>query len=148
MISLDDGASFVDMATTNTTEDLGDEVIRAFFGRKIREGKPGVGLDDANGGELREVEAFGDGLGADDDIDFARFDVGIERIKSFVFFGIAVETGDFCVFKEVFQLRFEEFCAETFVDDFWAFALWAGNWNFFFISAGVTDELIGVGVEC
>lgn len=66
-----------------------------FLRGEIGETETGVGLGDANGGEQGEIETFGDGLGADDDIEIAVFDLFVERIEGFAFFVIGVETGNF-----------------------------------------------------
>ena len=100
--SLDDGVGLFNVAATNTTNDLIDEIKSAFFGSEIRETEAGIGLNDANGCEFRQIEALGDSLGANNDVDFAGFDVVIEGIKALVLFVIAIKTGDFSVFKETF----------------------------------------------
>ena len=44
-----------------------------FFGGKIGQRKAGIGLDDANGGEKWKIEAFGDSLGANNNVVIAVF---------------------------------------------------------------------------
>ena len=52
LVSLDEGIGLFDVAAANAAEDLGKEVKSAFLGRVIWQGKAGIGLDDANGGEI------------------------------------------------------------------------------------------------
>ena len=73
-----------------------------FLGGVIRERKAGIGLDDANRGEKGEIEAASDGLGADNDVDFAGFYFVIERIKSFPLFIVSIKTSNSCSFEEFF----------------------------------------------
>ena len=61
---LDDDGSVGEVAATDAPDDLGQEVEGFFFGGEIGESKAGISADDANGGEVGEVEAFGEGLGA------------------------------------------------------------------------------------
>lgn len=105
--SLDDDGGGIEVATTDAADDLGQEVESAFFGGEIREGEAGVGLDDANRGEIGQIETASEGLGADQDVDVARFDVGIERIEGLIFFVVGVKTGNFGGFEELFELGFE-----------------------------------------
>ena len=67
----------------------------AFFGGEIRKGETRVGLDDADSGKVREVEALGDGLGADDDLVSAGFKVVVELVEGVLFSVVTVETDDF-----------------------------------------------------
>ena len=147
MIGLDDDAGGVKVAAADAADDLGEEFEGAFFGGEIGEGEAGVGLDDADGGELREVEAAGEGLGADEDLVSAGFDVGIERGEGFGFEIVAVKTGDFGLGKEAVELGFEELGTEAFVDEVGLVTLGAGAGNGGGVTAEVTDEGVGVGVE-
>ena len=100
--SLNENRGGVEMTAADAADNLSKELISSFFGGIIRERKPSVGLNDANSGEIFEVEAFGEGLGADQDINFAGTDLIIERIEGFGLFVIAVETGDIGGFKKFF----------------------------------------------
>ena len=73
-----------------------------FFSGVIGEGEAGIGLDDANRGEKGEIETASDGLGADNDVDFASFYFVIERIEGFSLFIISIKTGNSCSFEEFF----------------------------------------------
>ncbi len=117
LVGLDNGGGRIEVAAADTTEDLGEELESALGSGKIGERKPGVGLDDADGSEMRQIEAASEGLGADEDVDVAVFDVVIEAGEGVGFFVVAVEAGDFGSGEEFFKFRFEEFGAEAFVDD-------------------------------
>ena len=43
------------MTTTNTTDDLGEELEGFFFGGEIGKVESGIGLDNANRGEMGKV---------------------------------------------------------------------------------------------
>lgn len=64
-------------------------------------------MHDSNGGEFWEVETFGERLCADEDIDVARFDDVEISIKGIIFGVISVETSNFGVWEEPFELGFE-----------------------------------------
>lgn len=117
LISLDDNISYIKVAASDASDDLGKEFKTALFGGKIGESKPRIGLDNADGGEVGQIESAGEGLCADENVNFARFDGLIEVSKVSVFFVVAVETGDFGIGEEAAELRFEEFGAKTLVDD-------------------------------
>lgn len=122
-------------------------MISAFFGGKIGEGKATVGLNDADGGEVGKVEAFGDGLGADDNIEVAGFNFAVEGVKGVGFGVIGVEAGDAGGLKKFIQFRFKKFGTEPLVDDFGVAAVRAADGDFGLITTSVTEEGIGVGVE-
>ncbi len=74
---------------------------------------------------MRKIEAASEGLGANEDVDFARFD-GIVKIGEIIMLIIvAIEAGDFAIGIELFELGFEELGAETFVNDAGMVAIWA-----------------------
>lgn len=68
----------------------------------------------------------------------------MKRVGLFV---VGVKTADFGGFKEGIELRFEEFCAEAFVNDAEVAAFWAAGGDFLVIITGVAFEFVGVGVE-
>lgn len=80
LVSLDKHLGFFAVAATDATDDLGQEMESVFFGGEIGKGETGIGLDDADGGESWEIQTFGDGLGADDNIVIAVFYFCVERI--------------------------------------------------------------------
>ena len=97
LIGLNDGFGGIEVAAANATNDLSEKLESALLGGEIGEREAGVGLDDPDGGELGKIEAFGDGLSADDDLISARFDFVVEVVEGFMATVIAVETGDFSV---------------------------------------------------
>ena len=100
LIGLEEDFGGIEVATTDAADDLGEEMEGALFRGEIGEREGGIGLNDADGGEAREIEAFGDGLGADDNVDCAGFQIVVEGIKGGFFVVVSVETGDFCVLEE------------------------------------------------
>ena len=92
-----------------------------FFRGEIREAEAGVCLDDTNSGKKGEVKTFSNGLGADQDVEIAIFNLVVEEIERFGLFIIGVKTGDASTREEFFELGFEELGAKTFMDDVRAF---------------------------
>ena len=77
-----------------------DKRKSALFGRKIGQAEAGIGLDDTNSGKFWKIESLGDSLGANDDVDVARFDLFIESVKTIFFVVVAIESSNFSSFKE------------------------------------------------
>lgn len=100
--SLDDGFGGFEMTTTDTTDNLSDELKSAFFGGKIRESEPRIGLNDADGGKLGQVKTFRNGLSANNNIKIAGFDLMIECIKGLTLGIIGIKTDNFGGFEELF----------------------------------------------
>ncbi len=57
LIGLEDDAGASEVAAPDATDDLGEELKSALFGREIGQGQPCVGLDNANGREVGKIEA-------------------------------------------------------------------------------------------
>ncbi len=144
--SLDDDASDVEMSAPDAADDLSEEFEGAFFGGEIGEGEAGIGLDNADGSEVGEVEAASESLGADEDLDFAGFDVVIEVGEVGAFFVVAVEAGDFGFGEDAGEFGLEKFSAEAFVDNAGFMAVGAAGGDFFGVAANVATESVSVGV--
>lgn len=96
---------------------------------------------------MRQIEAASEGLGADEDVDFAGFD-GIVKIGEVIMFIIiAIEAGDFAIWVELFELGFEELGAEAFVNDAGMVTIRAGRGDFGLVIASMARESIRVGME-
>ena len=137
----------IEVATANATDDLGEKVKSFFFGREVGEGKAGIGLDDADGGEMGEIEAFSNGLCTDNNIDFSGFYVIVESAKAGFLIIIGIEAGNFGVFKKFIQLKFKEFGAKTFMDNIGVTAGRTGVRDGDFVTTGMTDKSIVIIVE-
>lgn len=96
---------------------------------------------------MGEVEAAGESLGTDEDVDGAGFDVVVETGKVVGFFVVAVETGNAGFGEEVLEFGFEELGTEAFMNDAGVMAVGAARRNFFAVAAEVTTEGIGIGME-
>lgn len=147
LVGLNDNFGVVEMPATDTADDLGKEFKSTFFGSKIGEGESGVSLDDANSGEVGEIEAAGEGLSTDKDVDFAGFDVIIELAEAVFLSIVAVEASDLGFREEASELGFKEFGAKTFVDDAGMTATWAASGDFFLVTANMAGEEKAVGME-
>lgn len=147
LVGLDDDRGSVEVAATDAPDDLGEEFEGAFLGGEIGEGEAGVGLNDTNGGEAGKVEAAGESLGADEDVDGAIFDLVIERGEVFGLFVVAVETADGGVGEEARKFGLKEFGAKAFVKDASVVARGAVRWDFLGVAAEVATQGIIVGME-
>ena len=96
---------------------------------------------------MREIESACEGLSADENVDFARFDILIEMGEAGAFLIVAVEAGDSGVRKETCKLGFEEFGAKTFMHNTRMLTVWAGRRNFFFVTTDMTGENVAVSVQ-
>lgn len=126
------------MAAADATDDLSEEFERALFGGEIGEGEAGVGLNDANGGEMGQIEPASKGLGANEDVNIAGFDIIIEGGEVFRFFIIPVKTGDSGLWEEPRKLGFEELGTKAFVNYAGMVAFWAARRHLFRVAAEVT----------
>ena len=59
---------------TGAARDLMQQLHRALGGPQVATGQAEIGVHHANQSQMREMPAFGDDLGADDQIDFSTFD--------------------------------------------------------------------------
>jgi hypothetical protein len=76
--------------------DLGEELEGAFAGAEVGGVEGEVGVEDADEGDVGEVESFGDHLGAEENVDLFGAEVA-EGVAEGVFSagGVGVEAGDF-----------------------------------------------------
>jgi len=100
--SLNDDFGGIKMTTSDTTNDLVNKLKSALLGGEIWQRKASISLNNTNGSELRQIEAFGDGLSANNDIDGAIFYFGIECIEGIVFGVVGIKASDFSSFKKLF----------------------------------------------
>jgi hypothetical protein len=61
----------LDIATAGAAGHLREELERALAGAKVRQMQGEVGVDDADERDIREMQALGDHLRADEDVDLA-----------------------------------------------------------------------------
>ncbi len=147
LISLDNNFGTIEMSTANAADDLGKKFEGAFLGGEIGERKSGVGLDDADGSKQGKIEAAGESLSTNKDVDFAGFNVIIEFGEAGFFVVVAIKTGDFGFGEEAGEFGFEEFGAETFMNDARVTATGAASRDFFFMAADVAGEEETVSME-
>ena len=138
LISLDNDFGTVEMSPTDAADDLGKKLKSSLLGGEIGERKASVGLDDADGSKEGEIEPAGEGLGADEDVNIAGFDVIIEGGEVFRFFIIPVKTGDSGLWEEPRKLGFEELGTKAFVNYAGMMAFWAARRHLFRVAAEVT----------
>lgn len=73
---LDDHLPF-QVAAAGAAGDLGEQLEGAFAGAEIGDVEAEVRIEDADEGDIGEVESLGNHLGADEDVDFMGFE-GVE----------------------------------------------------------------------
>ena len=73
LISLNKDFSGIEVTAADAADNLSEELKSMLLGGEIGETKATIGLDDADGGEEREIEAFGDSLGANDNVVISGF---------------------------------------------------------------------------
>jgi len=109
--SLDDDFSG-HFATAGAAGDLGEELEGALARAEVGGIEGEVGIEDADEGDVGEVEPFGDHLGAEEDVDLFGAEVA-EGVAEGVFSagGVGVEAGDFCAFEDFVEDGFGFFGA-------------------------------------
>lgn len=147
LIGLDNNRGGIEVTTTDTTDDLGEKLESALLGGEIRESKAGIGLDNADGGEMGEIKTTGKGLGADEDIDGAGFNVVVEGGEILGFLVVAVKSGDFGLWEKPRELGFEKLGTKALVDNAGMVAFWAACRDFFGVATEVAAQSIIIGVE-
>ncbi len=147
LICLDENFGGVEMATADTANYLGKKFKSALFGGEIWQSKAGVGLDNANRSKVRQIKPAGEGLSADEDVDGAGFNIGIEVSKVLTFFVIAIKTGDFGIRKKAGKFGLKEFRTESFVNDARSLTDRAGFGDLFLVAAEVTSKGIAIGMQ-
>ncbi len=120
----DDFASQV--ATTGSTGDLGEELEGPFAGAEVGGVEGEVGIEDADEGDVGEVESLGDHLGAEEDVDLLGTEIA-EGVAEGVFSagGVGVESGDLGSGEDFTENDFGFFGAVTLLTDGGVFAVGA-----------------------
>jgi len=131
------------LSATGAACDLGEELEGAFAGAEVGGVEGEVGIEDADEGDVGEVEALGDHLGAEEDIDFLGAEVA-EGIAEGVFSpgGIGVEAGDFCGGEDFTEDDFGFLGAISLEADGGVLAVGAEPGNDGLVSANVADEAL------
>ncbi len=147
LVGLEDDAGGVEVAAPDAADDLGEKLEAAFFGREIGQGQPGVGLDDADGGEVGKIKPAREGLGADEEVDVAGFDSLVERGEIFTFFIIPVKTGELGFREKYSQLRLKQLRPEALVNHAGMVAVGAARGNLGAVATDMATESVAVGME-
>ena len=92
----------IEVAATDAPDYLGNKLKSAFLGGIIWEKEASISLDNADGGEFWQIETFGDGLGANDDVDFTITNRLVHGVEWAVFGAISIKTHDVCIFEKLF----------------------------------------------
>lgn len=107
LVGLDDDAGSIKVSTADAANDLSKELKTAFFGGEVGQGESGIGLYDANGGKMRQVESASESLGANEDVNLARFNGLIKFGEAAGFLIITVKSGNFGLRKKGGKFGFE-----------------------------------------
>ena len=149
-VGLDDDESG-EVAPSGASGDLGDELEGAFGGAEVGDMESDVGLDDADEGDLGEIESLGDHLGADEDVEFAGAELFEDALVGVLGgHGVGVHARDAGLGEECLGDGLDLFGAEAGEADFGVAAVGAGGWGSSFGAAEVAGEesgllVVGVG---
>lgn len=100
--SLDKNIGSVEVTTTNAADNLGKKLESTFFGGVVRERKAGISLNDTDSGKIWQIEAFGNGLGADNNINVAGLNLVVEGVEAGRFGVVGVKTSNAGSLEEFF----------------------------------------------
>ena len=73
LIGLEKDVSFFNVTAADAADDLSEEMKSALLSGVIGKREAGVRLNDGDGGEVGEIEAASNGLGADDEVNLIVF---------------------------------------------------------------------------
>ena len=144
---LDDDFAF-EFAASGATGDLGDELEGALAGAEVGDVEAEVGVEDSHEGDVGEMQAFGDHLGADEDIDFLGFEFPKDVFECvFAAHGIGIDAGEASFWEDFLQDFLDLLGAVSLKGDTRIFTLRAFLWDDGLVTADVADEsLIGAVV--
>ena len=137
----------LDFAAASPSGDLGEELEGAFACAEVGHLESDVGVDDSDEGDAGEVEAFGDHLGADEDVDFT----GAKGSEGFAECAFALHDVGVHAFDDGFWEDFNDgvldfFGTGTAVFDAWVVAFAAGFWGDGDVAADVAYDAVDVAV--
>lgn len=130
-----------EFAASGAPGDLGEELEGALGGAEVGDVEADVGVEDTDEGDVGEVEAFGDHLGADEDVDFFRFE-GEQGVAEGVFFAhdVGIDAGE-AGFGEEFGEDFFDFLGAVSLEgDAGVVAGGAFAGDYGLVAADVADE--------
>lgn len=137
----------LDFAAPSPSGNLGEELEGAFACAEVGHLESDIGIDDSDEGDPGEVEAFGDHLGADEDVDFT----GAKGSKGFAERAFALHDVGVHAFDDGFWEDFDDgvldfFGAGTAVFDAWVVAFAAGFWGDGDVTADVAYDAVDIAV--
>ena len=135
------------MAAIGAPDNLSEELETAFFGGEVWETEVGVGLDNTESAEFREVETLGKHLSTDNNIVGAVVYLLIDAVEFLVGGGVGVEAANLGVREEASEFVGDKFGAEALVVDASIAAFWTGGSNREVAAAGMAAELVFIGME-
>lgn len=136
------------IAAPGASGDLGEELKGAFAGAKVRHMEAEIGVENSDEGDIGEVEAFGDHLCAEKDLDFSCFEIP-EGITEFIFaaHAIGIDAGDPVSVKFIVEEIFNFLGAVSGEADGAAMALGAFGWRDLLEAADVAEEFFVGAME-
>lgn len=146
LVALDDDVTLVFVATDTSTY-LGKELEDPFSGLILRQGQSTIGLDHTDKPELGQIEAFGDDLGTDDDIDVAVVEGLVLAVDGLIVGIITVKPSDTCAGEQLGDFLFDPFRTDTFMDDVRTLAFRTMGWHAFLVVTQVATQLVVIGVQ-
>ncbi len=116
-----------EVSATGSAGDLGEELKGAFGGAEVGQAKRKVCTDHADEGDAVNIVAFGDHLGADEEVDFTGMEAGKKALHVHASTNrVAIHSPDASVGKEFLEALFTLLRARAKVIEVLALAGWAG----------------------
>lgn len=139
---LDDDFAF-EFASAGAAGYLGDELEGALCSAEIRDVQADICVEDADEGDVGKVQAFGDHLSADEDVDFLDFKVPKGFPEGvFAAHGIGIDAGEASVGEDFLEDFLDFLCAVTLQGDAGVFAFRAFPGDDGLVAADVADEAL------
>lgn len=106
------------VAATGATGDLSEQLKDAFAGPEVGHMESDVGIEDAHQGDVGKMQAFGNHLSADEEVDLLRLK-GVKQITQGIFFahGVGIDAGDAGSGKHFAEDVFDFLRAESLQDN-------------------------------
>lgn len=128
-------------SATGTASDLGEELEGAFASAEVGGVEREVGIEDADEGDVGEIESLGDHLCSEEDLDLLGAEVAQGVAEGILATGgVGVESGNLGAFEDFIENDFGLFCAVSLKADGGVFALGAEFWDDGLVAADVADE--------
>lgn len=104
-------------------------------------------MDDAERAYFWKIEAFGDHLGADNNVVFAGMNLFVDFVELLAGFGVGVEAGNLGVWEEFLEFLLDELGAEALVMDSGIATFWTRGRNREAAATSMATHLVFICVQ-